>query len=499
MQTKILLVYDEDNYRLLLKTALEEAGYKVVVAPNGRIAQSLVSIYDDFGACVSNIRLPEVDGIALLGFIVRTRPMPVILLGSSTDDPVETKALGAVKLLQKPFKKEDLINALQEALQSIDPLSSKGKMKTTPETTGTAVNQDPTQVEHPSTIQEPGDLDKDDLFCKINLQDFISGKELLFDIYIRLSAQKYIKIAHQGNTFTPESLNIYKARNIEYLYMQKEDFKKYVGFSVSLSNVVTSSPSLPKTKKIQFIKHVTEMVATQIFAHEVDEASFDNAKAVLESTLAVMSDSEELVTMLAMLNAASDSTYSHSIGVSLYSTMLAQAVGGSMASPLVLFKVCMGGMLHDIGKRELPAHILNRPKHLLNSEEVKIYESHPILGAEILGKLPFVHPDIVKIAAQHHENCLGTGYPANLKMSVIHPLARLVSVANEFCDLAIQGPKTTPLTPLEVIDNMSLNFMDTLDPVFFVTLAKLFNIEIDPSYHEAQRKTKRGPPPPKAL
>ena len=212
----------------------------------------------------------------------------------------------------------------------------------------------------------------------------------------------------------------------------------------------------------------------------------------MESSLSVMSDSEELLSMLTMLNSASDATYSHSIGVSLYATMLAKAVG--MNSPLVLFKVCMGGMLHDIGKKELPAPILNRPRYQLNAEEVKVYESHTLRGAEILSKLPFVHGDIVKIAAQHHENCLGLGYPANLKIDFIHPLARLISVANEFCGLAIRSPGVEPLAPSQAIERMSDVFQDTLDPVFFVTLAKLFNVKLNPAYHDAHRKNKRAEP-----
>ncbi|CAM6053606.1 unnamed protein product [Sphagnum tenellum] len=197
--------------------------------------------------------------------------------------------------------------------------------------------------------------------------------------------------------------------------------------------------------------------------------------------------------MLGVLNKASDVTYAHSIGVSLYSTMLAKAVGGGMGSPLVLFKVSMGGLLHDIGKKELPSEIINRPRHLLSAEEMKIFESHTTRGAEILSRLSFVQSDVVKIAAQHHENCLGLGYPARLRMAFIHPLARLVSVANEFCNLAIQGPDQVAMTPAEVIERLSIHQIDSLDPVFFVTLAKLFNVQLDPSYHEAQRRNKVTP------
>ncbi|MEO5970853.1 MAG: HD domain-containing phosphohydrolase [Bdellovibrionia bacterium] len=467
MNPKILLVDEEDSYRQLLKIALEGAGYRVVTAPNGKIAKSLVAIYEDFAACITEIHMPEVDGLDLLYFIMQTRPMPVILLSGDSElqDPEEPTALGAARLLKKPFKKEVLLAALEECLK-----------------TGVA-NLKPVQSENET-------VDKDEDYSRIYLQDFISGRELQYDIYIRLTAQKYLKVAHQGSSFSFEELNIYKARNIEYLYMKKEDFKKYIGFNVSLSGMVTSSVSLPKAKKIQFIKHTTEIISAQLHLEGVDEASFDNAKSVMGSALSVMSDSDEMVSMLTMLNSASDTTYSHSIGVSFYATMLAKAVG--MNSPLELFKVSMGGMLHDIGKKELPPEIINRPRHLLTAEEIKIYETHTIRGAQILSKLPFVQGDIIKIVSQHHENCLGLGYPANLRKDYIHPLARLVSVANEFCNLAVRGPDSPPLLPSEAIERMSSIYLDTLDPVFFVALAKIFNFQLDPSYHDAQRRNIRS-------
>jgi putative nucleotidyltransferase with HDIG domain len=474
VKPKILLVHDDDSYRQHLKLDLEQAGYQVVTAPNGKIAQSLVTIYDNFAACISRIELPEVDGLALLQFIQRTRPMPVILITdhSGIQNEKQVLELGAARLFIKPLKEAELQSALQDCLR-IMPLQHEE----------TNFNKDKDK-------NQDKNKEKDEDFCHIYIHDFISGKELQYDIFIRLTSQKYLKVAHQGSTFTLENLNTYKARNIEYLYMAKEDFKKYVGFSVSLSNSVTSSPSLPKAKKVQFIKHATEMIATQLHLDGVDEASFDNAKSVLDSTLSVMSDSHELVSMLGMLNSASDTTYSHSIGVSLYSTMLARAVG--MNSPLVLFKVSMGGMVHDIGKKELPSEILNKPRHLLDAQEMRLYESHTVRGAEILGQLPFVPDEIIKITAQHHENCLGMGYPAGLRMDFIHPLARLVSVANEFCNLAIRGPHTPALSPTEALGRMSLIYIDTLDPVFFVALAKLFHFQIDPSYFNALRLRKHS-------
>ncbi|MBF0433637.1 MAG: response regulator [Fibrobacteria bacterium] len=75
----ILLAEDDDNQRLMVKEELEEAGYRVEEARNGREAlEKLKEIEPDL--IVLDIRMPEMDGIEALGHIVEDRKdMPVIL------------------------------------------------------------------------------------------------------------------------------------------------------------------------------------------------------------------------------------------------------------------------------------------------------------------------------------------------------------------------------------------------------------------------------------
>lgn len=51
-----------------------------------------------------------------------------------------------------------------------------------------------------------------------------------------------------------------------------------------------------------------------------------------------------------------------------------------------------------------------------------------------------VPADVVRIVLQHHENCLGTGFPNRLTATQIYPLAKVVSAANRFCELVLPGP-----------------------------------------------------------
>lgn len=88
----------------------------------------------------------------------------------------------------------------------------------------------------------------------------------------------------------------------------------------------------------------------------------------------------------------------------------------------------LAALVHDIGKINVPAEILNRPGRLSKSE-FGIIKSHPQVGYDILKGVEFDWP-IADIVLQHHERCDGGGYPNGLKCEQIVPEARILAVAD---------------------------------------------------------------------
>jgi putative nucleotidyltransferase with HDIG domain len=99
-------------------------------------------------------------------------------------------------------------------------------------------------------------------------------------------------------------------------------------------------------------------------------------------------------------------------------------------SPEELRIIEFGALLHDIGKIGIADDILLNPDSL-SDEEWSIIRKHPVIGANIVGEIPF----LVKardIVLNHHEWYDGTGYPEGLKGEDIPIGARLVAVADAF-------------------------------------------------------------------
>lgn len=88
----------------------------------------------------------------------------------------------------------------------------------------------------------------------------------------------------------------------------------------------------------------------------------------------------------------------------------------------------LAGIIHDVGKIQVPAEILANPDGL-SEAEFSIVKTHPLAGYEILDTIEFPWP-IAKIIYQHHERMNGSGYPLGLSGEDILLEARVLAVAD---------------------------------------------------------------------
>jgi nitrogen regulation protein NR(I) len=120
MTKHILIVDDEPSIRMVLRAHLERSGYGVTAAENGAEAISLLD-RDTFHLVVSDLRMPVVDGMALLGHCTENMPgLPVILITAhgTVDSAVEALKQGAQDYITKPFDKDELLPVIEKALRT---------------------------------------------------------------------------------------------------------------------------------------------------------------------------------------------------------------------------------------------------------------------------------------------------------------------------------------------------------------------------------------------
>lgn len=120
MQKLTILVVDDDQDILkLISMRLDAAGYNTVAASDGEKAMAVISLKRP-DLIVSDLRMPAMDGIALLDAVHKLHPtLPMIILTAhgSIPDAVHATQHGAYSFLTKPFDSQELLQLVASALR----------------------------------------------------------------------------------------------------------------------------------------------------------------------------------------------------------------------------------------------------------------------------------------------------------------------------------------------------------------------------------------------
>ncbi|WP_436792532.1 HD-GYP domain-containing protein [Actinospongicola halichondriae] len=136
----------------------------------------------------------------------------------------------------------------------------------------------------------------------------------------------------------------------------------------------------------------------------------------------------KVLTLAATLNAHDRRTRGHSERVRAVTMLLADELDLAGAER---DRLEWASLLHDLGKIEVPAEILNKAGRP-SADEWNILKAHPAAGPALAGSLRPWLGDWIHAMDQHHERFDGTGYPAGLAGDEIATSGRIVAVADAF-------------------------------------------------------------------
>jgi FixJ family two-component response regulator len=115
----VFVVDDDVSIREALKNLFRSVGLNVKTF--GTAQEFLSSRRPDMSGClVLDVRLPGLSGLDLQGQLVEANvPIPIIFITGHGDIPMSVRAMkaGAVEFLSKPFRDQDLLDAVQQAIE----------------------------------------------------------------------------------------------------------------------------------------------------------------------------------------------------------------------------------------------------------------------------------------------------------------------------------------------------------------------------------------------
>ncbi len=193
--------------------------------------------------------------------------------------------------------------------------------------------------------------------------------------------------------------------------------------------------------------------------HELEQTT-DLLRKVLTGTVDMMGRTTEI---------RDPYTAGHQRRVAQLARAMAEEMGLSEQRKTATY---LGALAHDIGKIAVPSEILNRPGRL-EPLQYRIVQSHPGIGADILGTVPFPWP-LSAIVHQHHERMDGSGYPEGLTGDDILLEARIVAVADVVESMCSHRPYRAALPHLAGLREINQHKGDSYDPRVVRTCLSLF-------------------------
>jgi putative nucleotidyltransferase with HDIG domain len=160
------------------------------------------------------------------------------------------------------------------------------------------------------------------------------------------------------------------------------------------------------------------------------------AEAVVRSLSMAMHGDSQMILPLLQLREFDEYTTTHSLNVSVLTMALAESLGLA-TDDVRTFGIA--GLLHDLGKVNVPQDILNKPGKLTDQER-EVMQQHPTAGAKLIIESGRRLDLAAAVAHEHHIMINGHGYPKRHYDRDCHKASKLVHVCDVFDALRTRRP-----------------------------------------------------------
>lgn len=219
----------------------------------------------------------------------------------------------------------------------------------------------------------------------------------------------------------------------------------------------------------QKLCYIPESKRIRIFAYEMTE-SIRTKEALKKSLEKLQRTFEQMIKAIASaLERRDPYTAGHQQGVTKLACAIAEEMGLSTQQ---IDGIRLAGLIHDIGKIQVPQEILSKPGRL-SEMEFNMIKMHPQVGYDILKEIEFPYP-VANIILQHHERMDGSGYPARLSGKKILLEARILAVADAIEAMSSPRSHRSELGIENALEEISQNKGTLYDPEVVDACLKLF-------------------------
>jgi len=289
-------------------------------------------------------------------------------------------------------------------------------------------------------------------YFQIKVGVLLPNTPLPFDIYVSVN-KKFIRYLPVGEQLSEEK--IFKLKNSEQFFVPVEQRPVFKNFIFESMN----QEQLPVATKARILRDTSLALVEEIYEKKDIGEALHDSKELIGHFVNLIDSAPESIDHLIQLSSHDFYTFNHSLDVMVYSMGLGKILGYGQEE---LVELGRGAIFHDIGKKWVAAEIICK-KGALDEAEWAQMQRHPEYGLKILSEYD-VSEAIKACCFEHHESFLGNGYPQALDGASIHPMARIVAIADTFDALTTQRSYNKPMSPREAVNFMATKIAGKYDP-----------------------------------
>lgn len=317
---------------------------------------------------------------------------------------------------------------------------------------------------------------------KISILNLKSGDILLADVY----SSNGLHLLSASTTLVSQDISYLKKHQVDYVDIKwrevpqavtvpvpnLSDFNSEDEIAVHFSNTNLSNQISPFTV-VSFheaIVGVKDLFDRAAFNDRIDNSSVNASFLPLVNNI---KQEKDVVGLLLSLGSDDNYTFQHCVQVGLISYFLAGWLNKSEEEAKFIGKA---GFLLDIGKSKVNPTILNKPGRL-SPEEFEEVKKHTTYGYEIILN-SMQDEELAAAALQHHERSDGSGYPEGRTADQIHPIAKIIAVADIYSAMISKRVYSDDRDLLYVLKELNEMSFGKLDP----TIVQVFINNMLPNF-----------------
>jgi len=434
----ILLIDSSQKWLDEASLYFKKSGFDPYTSETGKNAQRLIA-KNDYFSIVLNLNVKNHTGFEILKFIrTKQRKAIIVILAESQEfldkndiNQQKLSKMGVKKLMVRPFTLDELLTKI-EGKVSLRHMSLNKPQR--------------------DTISAEEEVNQDDnKFAKINIDEFISPSAVLFDVYVRLGTGKYIKILHEGDAFSKKRIENYRdKKNVEYLYYLSRDRKKLLRFSNELNKKLVENKKIDVEVKLTMTNSAANKFLEEVNLEGINAHVLEEGKEICENISTLIKKEKSLQKLFKKLERVDPESFGHAYLSTIFATSILREFHWNSNATIEM--VAMSCMLQDISKANFPISLIEKQESDFSQDELKLYNTHPILSANMLESFQSIPTPVQEIIVQHHESGNGKGFPYGLTDIRLSTPSKIVFFANEFSLLLKENSFNTEVALKKIIN-----------------------------------------------